>query len=123
MRALKLVDGDFVVDSNNSWVFVEGKEEILQEIRNSFALFLGGVFIEPDEGLRWLEILRTGSIPLLRSEFTRVLDRNPRITKIRKVEIQFFDPATRKTKVFIGATADETIVLSEDIQIPAIAEA
>ncbi len=122
MKALKLKDGDFVKNEAGEWEANEGKDEILQEIKHSIQLWLGEFFIEPDEGVNWKKILQDGDTVLLRAEITKILDRNPRITRIRRVEILEFNRANRALKVRIEATADESIILSDALQIPSLAE-
>ncbi|WP_419882798.1 DUF2634 domain-containing protein [Peribacillus sp. B-H-3] len=57
MRALKIMDGDIVIDENGEFVMIEGDEELAQAVEETLETRKGEFFLEPEHGLVFDNIL------------------------------------------------------------------
>ena len=119
MTAAQLINKDLVELPDGSSKIINGNEEALQYINNLMEFTLNESFLEPLEGVDWFGIVEPKSTSRLfiRSQITKALNNDNRVTSIFSITINSINDETRETSISFNIQMDSSIFLDETLQI------
>ena len=118
MQSLKLADGDLIF-SGDELVMISGPEELAQCVRLTLGTNRNEWFLDLDMGIDFSTFL--GKYPnaeAMREELRAGIFQEPRVLTVDGVEI-LADTRTRKQALSFVATAEDGIVISEEVEVGA----
>ena len=89
MRTLKVTNGELVF-KNNSLVWLEGKDAVIQRIANRLRLWKSEWFLSLDDGIDWLDIFNSQVLPgRIKATVKRELLKDKYVDEIVQLDVTF----------------------------------
>ncbi len=110
-------DGDIAIE-NNSFVLIEGQEEIEQNLTQRLRMFYSEWFLDLREGVPYFEqVLKKVPDPVvLDSIFKRAISQTPGIEEILEFNMDV-DASTRKLSLSMRCRTRDGILTIEDFEV------
>ena len=110
---LKIVD-DEIEFANNTLTQITGEDALKQRLENRMLLWLGEWFLEPTEGIDWLDILeaKPPDLPQTEKAIRTELEKDPAVVTVDELTLDF-TRADRRLVIEWAVTADLGLVRGE----------